>query len=61
MTKLVIPGEREAKLSAREGDPTSSRATMTSWVPFPHIGARTPMFAGNDMGTWSNIAAATRA
>jgi hypothetical protein len=53
MTTCVIPGECEAKLSAREGDPTfSSRRIKTSWVPFPHIVAFAPMLAGNDKEGW---------
>lgn len=49
MAEIVIPGECEAKLSAREGGPTFCfHRHKTSWVPFPHIDACAPMFAGND-------------
>jgi hypothetical protein len=51
--QTVIPGEREAKLSVREGDPTFSLyRCQESWVPFPHIGAFAPMLAGNAKGAW---------
>jgi hypothetical protein len=43
----VIPGEREAKLRVREGDPGGSFSTgadVATWVPFPSLRS-----AGDDM------------
>ena len=58
----VIPGERDAKRRAREGNPggcstrlqqhffilLNDHMNVETWVPFPHIARTRAMLAGDD-------------